>query len=50
MIETSGFRLLHVIQDHYPFYDNPMIANINGKLNDWQNQPIIILKKVTNIQ
>jgi hypothetical protein len=32
------------------FYDNPMIANINGKLNDRQNDPIIILEKNTNTQ
>lgn len=46
MIESSGFELIDIIQDHYAFYDHPNIDNINGKLNDWQNQPILILRKI----
>jgi hypothetical protein len=46
MIESSGFELIDVIQDHYAFYDHPNITTIDGKLNDWQNQPILILRKL----
>lgn len=48
MVEASGFKIIDVIQDHYPYYDNPNITNINGLLSDWQNIPLIMLqKKVT---
>ena len=49
MLDVSGFVIVHVIQDHYPYFDNPLIKNVDGKITDFKNKPILVLRKVRNI-